>query len=151
MLWWCHGTLGEDLGTPQVMSWWILTLGGPLVWLRWLKKPMKPLAWWRSPKEVLGPTLSGLTILQPLLGSWISCMMMMTMYGLWHAMKPMNMSLVLWRSPWRLGTLDEDLDALAKVMKPISCMMAWWRHRHTCDDTSTLACMLWVDVVDTLL
>ena len=48
-VYWGHGTPRKGLATPQVMSWWILTLGGLLVWLRWLKKPMKPLAWWRSP------------------------------------------------------------------------------------------------------
>ena len=80
---------------------------------------------WRSPKEVLGPTLRGLMTLQPLLGSWSSCMMMMTLYGPWHAMKPMNMFLVWWRSPWRLGIPNEDHDALAKVMEPTTCM-AWW-------------------------
>ena len=46
--------------------------------------------------EVLGPTLSGLMTLQPLLGSWGSCMMMMTLYGLWHAMEPMNMPNIHW-------------------------------------------------------
>ena len=28
-------------------------------------------------------------------------------------------------------------------MNPIACMMAWWRHPHTCDDTSTLTYMCW--------
>ena len=138
MPWWGHGTLGEGLATPQVMSWWILTLGGLLVWLRWLKKPMKPLAWWRSPKDVLEPTVGDLMTLQPLLGSWSSCIMMMTSYGPWHAMELMNMSLVWWRSPWRLGTPDEYLDALVKVVKPMrldGMMKApthmWW-HLDTC-------------------
>ena len=64
--------------------------------LEWLKKPMKPLACWRSPGEALGPTLSGLMTLQPLLGSWSSYMMMMTLYGPWKAIE----LLVWWRIPW---------------------------------------------------
>ena len=47
----------EGIATPHAMSWWILTLGGLLVWLRWLKNPMNPIAWWRSPEESLGPHL----------------------------------------------------------------------------------------------
>ena len=35
----------------------------------------------RSLEEVLGPTLSGLMTLQPLLGSWSSYMMLVTLYG----------------------------------------------------------------------
>ena len=38
-------------------------------------------------------------------------------------------------------------------MNPIACMMAWWRHPHTCDDTWTLTCMGWYgvkNVVNTL-
>ena len=48
MLWWGHGTLGEGLETPHVVAWWILTIGGLLVWVRLSKKPMKPPAWWKS-------------------------------------------------------------------------------------------------------
>ena len=62
MLWWCYGTPGEGIPTPQVMSWWILTLGVLLVWVRWLKKPMNSLASWRSLEEALGPTLDGLKV-----------------------------------------------------------------------------------------
>ena len=123
---------------PSISTEDILTLGGPLVWFRWLKKPMKPLAWWRSPKDVLGPTVGDSMTLQPLSGSWSSCMMMMTSYGPWHAMEPMNISLVWWRSPWILGTPDEYLDALVKVVKPMwldGMMKApthMWQHLVTC-------------------
>ena len=119
MLWWCHGTSGEGLTTPHMMSWWILTVGSLLVWLRRLKKPMNPLGMSKNPlasrrrlKGVLGPTLNGVMILQPLLGHgalvwwWWPCMVLDM---LWNP----------WTCPWYDEESHEDLEPLMKILMPL--------------------------------
>ena len=118
MLWWCHDTLRKGLETPQVISWWILTLGGPLVWL---KKPMKLLAWWR--------------------GHWRSA------WTHKLVMKPTHLVCVIWCSWSPLLALDEDLDEIVPLkmsFKPLWMMekplMGW---RNINDPFCGHSCFCW--------
>ena len=130
---------------PSIPTEDILTLGGPLVWFRWLKKPMKLLTWWRNLEAVLGPTIDGLKVLvllmkmkcsygvlEPLLRSWNSCMLKMTLYGLWHVMEPMNMPLLVEEALEEAHLEDEEaLIALGHSLA-YGMMASWWCGSHPC-------------------
>ena len=63
MLWWCHGTLEEDLASPQKRSWPL-----DVSWCGWGSC--------RSPgslchgEEVFGPTFVGLKVLDDVMKTW---------------------------------------------------------------------------------
>ena len=136
MLWWCYGTLEEDLASPQKISWplEVLLCG----WGGW-RSPWIPLAVQRSlgntewAKWPIMWSFVVYMVIDGLLESWNSCMVFDM------EVKPMdNMPLVCWRNiesiTWSLspqvgwrnpGWHNESLEVCMELFH--SCPQAWWR------------------------